>query len=94
VHRDHLAHERALAALVSADGSDARAAGSSSPSPSPSPSRSDSPHTRPPTRAALRAGESAAATRAAALATTLSGPGAAVLASIAACEATHAELLS
>jgi hypothetical protein len=59
----------------------------------PSASASPRPGT-PRTRAQLRAAETAAAAAAAARAQALTGPQAALLASIAACESTHAELLA
>jgi hypothetical protein len=76
---NHTAHLAALDALLTAYRRPAPAA-----SPRPGTPRS---------RAQLRAAESAAATAAAGRADTLAGAQAALLASIAACEATHAELL-
>lgn len=82
IRADHEAH---LAALLAAA---TLAAGAS---PSAVPTAALGP---PMTRDELRAAESAAARAAAQRALTLTGPDAALLASIAACEATHAELLS
>ena len=84
VRADHAAHLAALSAAV------AVATGNASPSGSPT-------RVRPPTapgRDLLRSAETAAAGAAAKRALTLTGRDAALLASISACEATHAELLS
>jgi hypothetical protein len=80
---DHQAHLTALRASV------AVALGSPSPSLAPAP-RSPGSNSR----VRIRALEAAAAQAAAHRAAALTGPDAALLASIAACEATHAELLS
>jgi hypothetical protein len=92
VRSDHVAHERALATAVAQAGradlaTPAPAAASSAPA-SPAPS------TPPPDAAALRRAETAASRRAAARAGRLSGRDATLLASIAASEAGHAELLA
>jgi hypothetical protein len=81
IRADHAAHLDALQAAARA-----YPGASSSVSPSVPPATAL-------TRAALRDAEQAASTRAAAQAATLSGADAALLASIAACEATHAALL-
>jgi hypothetical protein len=81
---DHAAH---LAALVRLR------AGFRSSSASPSPSPSPSVHGTPRTLAQLRTAEAQASTAAARHAAALDGGLATVLASIAACEASHAELL-
>jgi hypothetical protein len=84
---DHLAHEQALlAAIAQASDPDAR------PSPSATPT---TPITRPQplTTARLRSAEQLASGQAADRAAQLTGRNATLLASIAACEATHAELL-
>ncbi len=79
---DHVAHVAALRAALTARGAQ----------PSPSAS-STAPRGTPRTAAYLRAAEEAAATAAARRANSLTGAVAALLASIAASEATHAELL-
>lgn len=98
IRADHAAHERALVAAVAQAGrpdlaTPAPAASSApsglSPSPSPSPSAAPAPDA-----AALRRAEIVASRRAAARADRLTGRDAALLASIAASEAGHAELLS
>jgi hypothetical protein len=81
VRSDHVAHQLVLRAALA----------DYAPAPVPSPS---SPLATAPTRAALRTGEARAAADAAARASRLTGRVAAVLASVSACEATHAELLS
>jgi hypothetical protein len=84
---DHVAHARALAAAVDeAGGAPVRAKASASPTASPAPA--------PRSVAELRQAESDASRRAAEHAGALSGRDAALLASIAACEASHAELLA
>jgi hypothetical protein len=75
---DHLAHVQAIHAMLAAF---APAAAVSSPAPGAA------------TRETLRAAETQAASAAATRAAALTGRAAPVLASIAACEATHAELL-
>jgi hypothetical protein len=82
IRADHAAHLDALQAAARA-----YPGASSSTSPSAPPATAL-------TRAALRDAERAASTRAAAQAASLSGAAATLLASIAACEATHAELLA
>jgi hypothetical protein len=82
IRANHMAHEQALRSVLPQQ---------ASPSPRTSPPVSPSPQT---SRQALRAIESAASRTAAARALQLRGAPAALLASIAACEATHAELLS
>ena len=86
VRADHSAHLRALTALVASYGEL-----SSAPSPAES---SAAPSGTPRTRAALRAAEQQAAAGAAHRANTLTGAHAALLASISAAEASHADLLS
>lgn len=82
IRANHLAHAQALRSLLP------RSSG-------PSVARSTTPPPPPaPGRAALRSAESAASRAAAARALQLTGGAATLLASIAACEATHAELLS
>ena len=83
---DHVAHLRALDALVAGYGPAAKA--------TPAASSSRVPAGTPRTRAQLRAAEQQAASAAARRADALSGARAALLASIAACEATHADLLA
>jgi hypothetical protein len=85
VRTDHVAHEQALVAALS------QAAGPGAASPSPSPTRT----TRPPalTTAELQSAEKLASSRAAVRAAGMTGRNATLLASIAACEATHVELL-
>ncbi|SHG75768.1 hypothetical protein SAMN05443575_2709 [Jatrophihabitans endophyticus] len=80
---DHAAHLRALEAVVAGYGAPAAAA-----------TASRSPAGTPRSAAELRAAEHRASQQAAARAGTLHGRSAALLASIAACEATHAELLA
>lgn len=80
IHADHAAHRDALQAAV-------RSYGGTSPS-------GPAPTATPLTRDALRAAEQAASGRAAAHAAALTGEQAALLASIAASEASHAELLT
>jgi hypothetical protein len=80
---DHLAHLAALTAAVSI-ATGAAASTASSPPPSSSPAAD---------RAHLRAAENAAAAAAAQRALLLTGRDAVLLASIAACESSHAELL-
>jgi hypothetical protein len=75
---DHLAHQEAIRAMVAAFGPAAAAA--------------SLPALGPPTREVLHATETQAASTAQARAAALTGRAATVLASIAACEATHAEL--
>lgn len=75
---DHLAHLEAIRAMLAAFAPTAAAV--------------STPAAGPPSREALRAAEAQAASAAAARAAVLSGRTATVLASIAACEATHAEL--
>jgi hypothetical protein len=75
---DHLAHGQAIEAMLAAF---APATTASAPAPGPV------------TRETLRGAETAAASAAATRAAALAGRDATVLASIAACEATHAELL-
>jgi hypothetical protein len=75
---DHLAHLQAIRALLA----DFATGATTGPTPAPGAA----------TREALRAAEAAAASAAAARAAALTGRAATVLASIAACEATHAEL--
>lgn len=82
VRDDHAAHAEAL-----------RAAIARYPAPAPSPSSTGPPAVARPT-AQLRASELAAAKAAAAESAALTGSDAALLASISACEATHAELLA
>jgi hypothetical protein len=79
---DHAAHRAALHAAIARTGSLAELTPSSSRRPAP------------PSKAELRAAEQHAAARSARLALLLHGSDAVLLASIAACEATHAELLS
>ncbi len=83
VRADHAAHLAALRGLVDSYGV---AAGATA-SPRPSPARGS-----PRTRTALRAAEIRASAAAARRAAALSGSRATLFASIAACEATHAEL--
>ena len=87
---DHTAHLRALqSAIASYDTSptpSSTTASSTTPTPSSAPTS--------PVRAQLRAAERAAATAAAARAERLTGSTAVLLASISACESTHAELLT
>ena len=85
VRADHAAHLAALRGLVDSYGVPDRATAS----PSPSPARGT-----PRTRAALQAAEVRASAVAARRAAALSGGRAALFASIAASEATHAELLA
>jgi len=80
---DHAAHAAALSSAISAH-----------PGPSSSSTPPPSPPAAAPTIAQLRAAELAAAGAAAAESSALAGPDAALLASISACEATHAELLT
>ncbi len=82
---DHAAHLSALRAAVALAAPVPNASAVASPPPAPA---------RPANRARLRILEQRAATRAAAAALQLGGRDAVLLASIAACEATHAELLS
>ncbi len=81
---DHVAHLRALDALVADYGTP----------PTASAAASSRPKGTPRTRQQLRAAEGLAATAAARRAGGFSGARAALLASIAACEATHADLLA
>jgi hypothetical protein len=80
---DHVAHRDALLAALD------EALGATSPRPTAAPPAAGSL-----TRAELRVAEQAASAQAAAHAAQLAGRDAALLASIAACEAGHAELLS
>jgi hypothetical protein len=81
---DHLAHEQALlAAIAQASDQDAR----------PPPSATPTTRPEPLTTARLRSAEQRASGQAAVRAAQLTGRDATLLASIAACEATHAELL-
>ena len=80
---DHAAHLHALEQLVA-----------TYPTPAPSATSTPAPAGTPRTLVALRSAESAAATASAERARRLTGGPAALLASIAACEATHAELLA
>lgn len=82
---DHAAHLRALRELV--------ATYDAAPATKSAPGSSTSAPGTPRTRAQLRLAEQRAATTAAQRAAAVDGPNAALLASIAACEATHAELL-
>ncbi len=84
IRADHAAHLRAIHALLAELYYPATASSSSEPAVSNGGRVS---------RAELRSGEQHAARSAAKLAAALSGPAAVLLASIAACEATHAELL-
>lgn len=81
IRADHVAHLEAITAAIRTD------TGQQAPSPAPSGSRAG-------TRSALRNAEQVASTRAATRAAHLTGTSAVVLASIAACEATHAEVLA
>lgn len=102
IRAEHVAHERALAAAVRAAGGDAYPAGAShSASPGGGPGPSGRPRTGTPPAGghrpglpALGAAEAAAARAAARRAARLHGRDAALLASISASEATHAELLA
>lgn len=84
IRADHVAHERALLAAL--------AQATSSNTPSPPPTQTSTPPAL--TDAQLRSAEQAASSLAAARARRTSGRNATLLASIAACEATHAELLT
>jgi len=89
VRADHLAHERALAAAVTEAGG--APAGTSAP---PTGTASTAPAAPVRSVAQLRQGETDASRAAARRARQLTGRNAALLASIAACEASHAELLA
>jgi hypothetical protein len=86
IHADHEAHARALEAAI--------APTTVRPDPAASPLPSSSPPPPVPGTAALRAAETAAAHTAASRAAASTGRNATLLASISACEATHAELLT
>jgi hypothetical protein len=86
---DHIAHQRVLTGMIGA------ATGHSyPPSPPATGSRALAPRPAPRDRAALHAAEQQAARDGAARAARLRGTQAALLASIAACETSHAELLA
>jgi hypothetical protein len=101
VRADHVAHQAVLRAALGAYASAASASTAANTSPSASlaptqPVPAPQPAPKPPTqltRTQLRALELKAAAAASRYARALSGPDAAVLASISACEASHAELL-